>query len=107
MPELWHVGMKVVCVQGIYRTPEWDTVITFPEKDKIYTIREIRPSGKRPGKVSFRLKEIINKPRQYKQGFVENCFGEWHFRPLFLNDSGVFEEILAKLPKRVELKEKV
>lgn len=94
----WHVGMKVVCV-AYSSVPYASAVaargVTFPEIQKIYTIRQIGVGS--DGIVYIRLAEIVN-PKISWPGFRrgEPRFGANLFRPLVTRptDISIFTAML-------------
>ena len=85
----FHVGQRVACVW----TPKklgghgWEKA---PEVGKVYTIRNLDDLGDGFG---VRLVEIVNKPGNYQQGWLEANFCPSRFRAL--------EEIETELPVAV------
>ncbi|MDF1599694.1 hypothetical protein PZ895_07880 [Mesorhizobium sp. YIM 152430] len=82
----WHVGMKVVCVEGANREHGYGDE-KLPETGRVYTIREIKPCMG-SGVVCITLREIVNEKRTYFQvDLRREVFGEcaWPahtFRPI-------------------------
>lgn len=79
----FHVGQRVVCVDGDY-TPKqladafWGDE-TLPMTGLVYTIRGYMPE---PNGLAVRLVEINNEPREYYHGFVECASNASRFRAL-------------------------
>lgn len=98
----FHVGQKVVCVYdkpldghdernrpGGEYTPNW------PVAGVVYTIRSIDCWG-------FRLEEIRNPTRQFKDGYGEARWKPRRFRPIVARktDISIFQRML--LPQGVD-----
>lgn len=64
-----RAGTKVTCIDASGFAPVHGEVM--PVLGRTYTVRELVNSS---GKVCYRLKEIVNKPAIYAQGFVECSF---------------------------------
>jgi hypothetical protein len=94
----FHVGQKVVCVNAsrparrVYLPDD-----KLPLTGGIYTVREISDSE---GTTCLLLNEIINKPRQFREGFCEGAFTASRFRPVKTTDIEVFHRLLAPTGKR-------
>lgn len=84
-------GQKVVCIFQFSNNPKPIDKITLPEKDKIYTVREVI---RRENRVGILLEEIVNKPLNHKHGFGEQGFVVEGFRPLKYDN--ISAEILEK-----------
>jgi len=75
---MFYVGQKVVCVWA----PKtkccygWEK---FPVVGKVYTIRNLDDLGDGFG---VRVVEIVNRPGNYQQGFVECNFSPNRFRAI-------------------------
>lgn len=96
----WKVGDSVVCVA---KEP-WDYFSgeICPERNVIYTIREImespNPDDERSGHVIFvRLNEIVNVPNK-KRGNLECGFWIGYFRKVNKNRLDVFTNMLNQTP---------
>ena len=97
----WHVGQRVVCVDGkieLSRVYKWERL---PVEGSIYTIRAIVPCDD-VGPVAFRLVEIRNRPAKYETRVRELSFLARRFRPVVERgaDISVFTSILDRLPAR-------
>jgi hypothetical protein len=84
MSYLWHIGMKVVCIDGKIRNGTQRThKEIFPKENEIYTIRDIFEDK---NEIAFHLEEIINKPHKYfwKGSLIleEVTFSSFRFKPL-------------------------
>ncbi len=80
----FHVGQKVVCIYDFSNSPVMEAAKTWhlaiPEKDKIYTIREL---FKWNGETGLRLYEIVNSKMLLSDNSVaEVGFQTQCFRPL-------------------------
>jgi hypothetical protein len=78
----FRVGQKVVCISDYSRweprAPLEVGTIT-PVKGEIYTVRGVCES---PSGVGLWLEEIVNKPRRYRNGYLEIAFNIKSFRPI-------------------------
>lgn len=96
----WHIGQRVVCVDGRReprRRRKWERL---PVEGLVYTIRDIVPRD--DGRIAFRLNEITNLGAAYKSGFAELSFFASRFRPVVEPEADISERqaILDRLPKR-------
>jgi len=71
------IGDKVVCVNNANMGTSYKEIL--PVVGEIYTIRSL---GKFHGLSTCYLKEIVNKPYDYWDGFGEADFYLWRFRPI-------------------------
>ena len=99
----WHVGMKVVCVDDVWRyidpaRPDPDDFIERPVAGHVYTIREV-VGGEEPAVL---LQEIRNQPLHYVNGIAEASFFCRRFRPVQTRktDISIFTAMLS--PQKVE-----
>jgi len=96
----FHVGQRVVCIddrfQGGYG------IEALPRKSHTYTIRGVRISGWEGCPTCVVLEEILNQPRQYRNGFHEAHFDARGFRPVIerKTDISVFTALLNPKPAR-------
>lgn len=78
----FHIGQKVVCIFDAWSRPYGEDV---PQKDQIYTIRDIIHDSK-IDQIGFRLHEIRNIPHPFtrsgKEVIEESAFNSHGFRPL-------------------------
>lgn len=88
---MWHIGQRVVCVDDKGFNEKG---LIYPIKGKVYTIREVKyyPDG---DFYSFRLEEIVNQPKEYKQGYGEKAFREFRFKPLDEKRLDIFRAMLV------------
>lgn len=96
----WHVGMKVVCVDGASRPGYKYIIEELPQAGRIYTIREIGPVPSfhsDRGKLAVKLAEIHR---------VEDRLG-WRverFRPVKTRqtDISIFTAMLSPKPAKAK-----
>lgn len=96
---MFHVGQKVVCVWAT-----WNPRIhkeTAPEKDKVYTVREVTSYNNVAG---IRLVEIVNPHYKYDEGFNECAFDAKGFRPLEEKKEYKAMEIFRKIAADPKIK---
>lgn len=84
----FFVGQKVVCVDA--DNLHCKNGEMHPDKDVIYTIREIL---QRPNDEGCYLVEIVNAPRSYTDTFSEKGWYTWRFRPLDSKAISIFRQI--------------
>jgi hypothetical protein len=88
----FRTGQKVVCVASLIKHAMGSEII--PIVGEVYTIRAIlNDQG-----LCFKLREIINTPQQYEEGFTECAFEALAFRPVVerKTDIRIFHEILKR-----------
>lgn len=98
---MWYIGQKVVCVSDVWLA---DPAIneSFPVKDNVYTIAEIRHVGKKFYPFGFIFFEL-NNPYCYKNEVTGELkpvnFNSLNFRPLLdkKTDITVFTDILKNV----------
>ena len=101
----FHVGQKVVCINGEMKDREAADFysskgIVFPSKGTIYTIRQILWLE---DFYALRLEEIVNPIVRYKEHTLEHAFHVDRFRPLVerKTDISQFKAMLNYQPKVV------
>ncbi len=93
----WFIGQKIVCIDDM---SNGDKSVIRPEKDVVYTIRDIFDLKRQDKQLTFLLREIVNDKRLYKdyeEGIGEKCWLESHFRPVKETDIEVFNKILQNI----------
>lgn len=92
---MFYVGQKVVCIVDATAWRHGRGEIK-PQKGSIYTVRTIMPSFRFRGEATIMLVEIVNKPREYAEGFVECSFRAIRFRPVVerKTDISIFQKLL-------------
>lgn len=97
----FRVGQLVVCVDAFKIEPGrgYGHEVT-PEKGRVYTIRTVEPHSLAPSGYLVRLREVVNEPELYAEGFSEFRFAASHFRPVDDSALNIFREALRKAPTR-------
>lgn len=94
---VFYTGQKVVFVgKGNFDSVrKWYPELQYPQRDVIYTVRQITYIGGVPG---MRLEEIVNPPRSFKEAYDEITWQQHEFRPLVetKTDISVFKENLER-----------
>lgn len=105
---MFKIGEKIVCVDDDFRDPNWMRiakcagVVWFPKKDRIYTVRALRPI---PSGLCTWLEEIKNVELDFgKYGRMEIPFAGKRFRKLVTIDSILQVRDTIEEPKRVRTK---
>jgi hypothetical protein len=90
----FHVGQLVVCVNDRFSPCEYwrAAVSSFPKLNAIYTIRSMREAH---GLLGLCFYEIVSRPAEFSEGFVEPAFNSKNFRPVKKTSIDVFERLLA------------
>jgi hypothetical protein len=85
-------GQKIVCVASLMKHATDSEII--PIVGEVYTIRAILNTDG----LCFKLREIINAPQQYEEGFTECAFEAVAFRPVVerKTDISIFTAILKR-----------
>lgn len=95
----YYIGAQIVCVDVNYQHMTDLTVRSgremYPVLDQIYTIRDIVTWLDTT--ISFHLEEIVNETCFIG---VEISFYQWHFKPVYKTDIGVFEQLLVPTSKK-------
>lgn len=73
---IWRAGMKAVCIRDKYVSEDGEIC---PVAGEVYTVRSVHILDEG---VYLRLKEIVNQPRLYADGFVECEYNAVGFRPV-------------------------
>jgi hypothetical protein len=94
--EMFHVGQKVVCVDGWDNNPFPDCPNGVPKTGCVYTVRGYS-AAPTPKFDAIWLDEIINPQRKFPSGMWEPSFNEARFSPLDKRktDISIFTEMLT------------
>lgn len=90
----FQVGQQVVCINDLFSScAYWRAAVSaFPRLHGIYTIRSMREAH---GLLGLCFYEILSRPRQFSEGFVEPAFNSKNFRPVKPTSISIFESLLA------------
>lgn len=94
---VFHVGQKVVCINGTPAHRFYLPSDNLPATGAVYTVRAVVDSE---GTACLLLDEIVNEPRQFRDGFCEGAFNASRFRPVKTTSIEVFHKLLAPTGKR-------
>jgi len=103
----FRIGQKVVCVDDFWEAPPAADHLIRPQKDQVYTVRDLAPGWISSNGPAIRLEEIINRKTLWqKSGFCELAFKTSRFRPLVerKTDISIFTAMLTPSPKYVKVK---
>ena len=97
----FHVGQKIVCINGNFKDSRWYRSLYQPKQGHIYTIRDfahaeyVAASDSPSGSFVY-LVEIINPPVLWYNGFWELAWPLRRFRPVIerKTDISIFTKIL-------------
>lgn len=88
-------GTLVECVEGDFRPVREHA----PKLRGVYTVREVLPETYvDPPHVTIRLREIVNRPQRYREGFRECSFDINAFRPVNDDSLDVFRQAIKDAP---------
>lgn len=95
---MFHVGQHVIRVVPFNADESLGEAV--PVVGRVYTVRAIRRNE--DNRLGILLEEIVNEPRQYREGLGEKHFAASRFRPLDDTRLAVFRQHLATKPADVE-----
>jgi hypothetical protein len=102
----FRVGQKVVCVNDA-KFPGWPFKrrgVVTPVRGEVYTIRAIFELPGWPGEWRCLLSEIVNRPRDYADGYYEGGWGLDRFRPVIdISDlQSIVTEVMKGKPRKIK-----